>query len=179
MEIQQLRVFLAVAEELHFGRAAEKLHMAQPPISRTIRQLERKLGTPLFERNTRSVRLTAAGEALVQPANEVFDALRRAGSAVAAAGRGELGRVRVAYAGASTHLLVGRLARAVRQAHPGIQFELYSQNFALPALGRLLHREIEIAFGRWQESPPVSSRTTLWSWRCRRPTGSLVRRRCG
>ncbi|MBU8827837.1 LysR family transcriptional regulator, partial [Mycolicibacterium goodii] len=68
MDIQELKAFRAVAEELHFGRAAERLHPAQPPLSRTIKQLERQLGAKLFERSTRLVRLTPGGEALVEPA---------------------------------------------------------------------------------------------------------------
>jgi DNA-binding transcriptional LysR family regulator len=149
MEIQQIRAFLAVAEELHFGRAAEKLHMAQPPVSRSIQQLERELGTRLFDRSTRSVKLTGAGEALIGPATEVINAMRRASIAVHAADKGEVGRVRVAYAGASTHTLVGRLAREVRRDHPGIQIELLSQNFAQPAMDRVLTGDVDIALGRW------------------------------
>lgn len=149
MEIQQIRAFLAVAEELHFGRAAEKLHMAQPPVSRSIQQLERELGTRLFDRSTRSVKLTGAGEAFMGPATEIIDATRRASIAVHAADKGEVGRVRVAYAGASTHTLVGRLAREVRRDHPGIQIELFSQNFAQPAMDRVLTGDVDIALGRW------------------------------
>lgn len=153
MEIQQIRAFLAVAEELHFGRAAEKLFWAQPPLSRAIQNLERELGTLLFARSTRSVRLTPAGEALVQPARDILDGVRRAGVAVASAGKGETGRVRVAFAGASSHVMVGKLAKLVRETHPGIGFELYSSNFAIPALDKVINKEMEIGLGRWNFIP--------------------------
>ena len=153
MEIQQIRAFLAVAEELHFGRAAAKLFMAQPPLSRAIQNLERELGTLLFARSTRSVRLTPAGEALVQPATDILDGVRRAGVAVSSAGKGETGRVRVAFAGASSHVMVGTLAKLVRATHPGIDFELYSSNFATPALDKVINQEMEIGLGRWNFIP--------------------------
>jgi DNA-binding transcriptional LysR family regulator len=153
MDVNEIRSFLAVAEDLHFGRAAERLHVAQPPLSRTIKQLERELGTTLFDRNTRSVRLTASGEALVGPAKEVLDALRRARAAVASADDGEVGTVRIAFAGVSTHRLVARLARAVRSQRPGIVLEMSSQNFAQPAMKRLLAAETDIALGRWDVIP--------------------------
>jgi DNA-binding transcriptional LysR family regulator len=153
MDINEIRCFLAVAEELHFGRAAERLHVAQPPLSRTIKQLERELGTTLFDRNTRSVRLTSSGQALVEPAKEVLEALRRAKAAVTAADDGEVGTVRIAFAGVSTHGLVARLARAVRSQRPGIVLEMSSQNFAQPAMKRLLAGETDIALGRWDVIP--------------------------
>jgi len=153
MDIEQLRSFLAVADELHFGRAAERLHVAQPPLSRTIKRLERELGTRLFDRNTRSVRLTSSGQALVDPAKEVLDALRRAETAVRSADHGEVGTVRIAFAGVSTHRLVARLARLVRSQRPGIQLELSSQNFAQPAMKRLLAGETDLALGRWDVVP--------------------------
>lgn len=74
LETRELRYFVAVAEELHFGRAAERLGMAQPPLSRAIQQLERRLGVRLLERNRRGVRLTGAGEVLLQEGRAALDA---------------------------------------------------------------------------------------------------------
>lgn len=161
MDINEIRSFLAVAEELHFGRAAERLHVAQPPLSRTIKQLERELGTTLFDRNTRSVRLTSSGQALVEPAKEVLEALRRAKAAVTSAEDGEVGTVRIAFAGVSTHALVARLARAVRSQRPGIIVEMSSQNFAQPAMKRLLAGETDIALGRWDVIPADITATVV------------------
>lgn len=154
VEINQIRAFLAVAEELHFGRAAEKIHMAQPPLSRAIQQLERELGTELFVRSTRRVSLSAAGAALVAPAADVLEAIRRGKAAVAATGKGEAGLVRMAFSGASTHVMVGRLAKAVRETHPGIDFQLDSAAYAYPALERVIRRETELGLGRWTFIPP-------------------------
>lgn len=78
LEVRQLRYFVAVAEELHFGRAAARLDMAQPPLSRTIRELERQLGVTLFERTTRQVRLTGAGEVLLRDARTALEAVTAA-----------------------------------------------------------------------------------------------------
>jgi DNA-binding transcriptional LysR family regulator len=153
MENSQLRAFLAVAEELHFGRAAERLHIAQPPLSRTIQQLERQLGTRLFDRSTRSVRLTTAGQALVEPAKHVLEAVRRAESAVEAAELGETGVVRLAFAGVSTYQLVAEWARLVRQFRPGIHLELSSQNFAQQGMRKLLENDADAALGRWDLIP--------------------------
>lgn len=82
MEIRQLQYFLAVADELHFGRAAERLHIVQSAVSQQLRRLERELGVTLFERTTRTVRLTEAGRRLVPEAREVLDAVDRARSAI-------------------------------------------------------------------------------------------------
>jgi DNA-binding transcriptional LysR family regulator len=153
MELGQLRAFLAVAEELHFGRAAERLHVAQPPLSRTIKQLERELGTRLFDRNTRTVTLTPSGRALIGPARDVLEAVRRTESAVRAADEGEVGFVRIAFAGVSTHRLVAALARVMRSSRPGIQLDLSSQNFAQPAMKKLVQGETDIALGRWDVIP--------------------------
>ncbi|MER6358780.1 LysR family transcriptional regulator [Streptomyces sp. NPDC001634] len=87
LEVRQLRYFVAVAEELHFGRAAERLGMAQPPLSRAIRQLERQLGVRLLERTTRQVRLTAAGEVFLRDARTALDAVTAAGRRARHAGQ--------------------------------------------------------------------------------------------
>ncbi|KQQ01284.1 MULTISPECIES: LysR family transcriptional regulator [unclassified Rathayibacter] len=153
MDLQQIRTFLAVAEELHFGRAAERLNMAQPPVSRSVQQLERSLGVALFDRSTRRVALTAVGESLVDPARAVLDAADRFRATAKAAAKGEIGHVRFAYAGASSNAMVGRVARAVKHRHPGIRFELLSQRFADLAMGSLVRGEIDIALGRWDHLP--------------------------
>jgi DNA-binding transcriptional LysR family regulator len=162
MDVGQLKAFLAVAQDLHFGRAAERLHMAQPPLSRIIKQLEVELGTRLLDRNTRSVKLTSSGQSLIGPAAEVLEALRRAELAVRSAENGEAGLVRIAFAGVSTHQLVARLARRVKSNRPGIQLELSSQNFAQPAMKRLVQGETDIALGRWDVIPAeVASRVVM------------------
>lgn len=153
MELHQVRAFLAVAEELHFGRAATRLHMAQPPLSRTIRQLERGLGAQLFERTTRSVRLTSAGEALIAPAHAVLQSFQTAARAVQAAVEGETGQVRLAFAGPSSHMLIGTLARRVRAEHPGIELKLHSVTYASQGLQQVQEGALDLAIVRWDIAP--------------------------
>ncbi len=108
METRELRYFVAVAEELHFGRAARRLGIAQPPLSRAIRQLERRLGAALLERTSRTVTLTDAGSVLLREGRAALDAVeaaeRRARRAALAAA-GHAGLVLVTKAGASSELL--------------------------------------------------------------------------
>ncbi|MFI5959153.1 LysR family transcriptional regulator [Cryptosporangium sp. NPDC051539] len=96
LEVRQLRYFVAVAEELHFGRAAERLGMAQPPLSRAIREIERQLGVQLLERTTRQVALTSAGETLLGDARTALEAVEAAGRRARNAGRSEP-RLRLAF----------------------------------------------------------------------------------
>lgn len=153
MELHHVRAFLAVAEELHFGRAAQRLHMAQPPLSRTIKQLERSLGSPLFERTTRTVRLTLQGEALLGPARAIVDAFEEAERAVAHAGAGETGKVRIGFAGPSSHEPVSDLARAMRREYPGIELELTSFIYGSDTVGQLMSHELDMAIVRFASDP--------------------------
>ncbi|WP_326686599.1 LysR family transcriptional regulator [Streptomyces sp. NBC_01795] len=159
MELRYLASFVAVAEELHFGRAAKRLHMAQPPLSQQIRQLEKELGVQLFERSTRSVRLTSAGESFLQPVRKVLEDIGIATRVAKAAGRGEFGRVSVGFAGASSHATLPLLTRAVRAAHPGIELAMQGQNYANRALARVADGSLDLGFVRLPvDRPGVATR---------------------
>ena len=103
MELRHLRYFVAVAEELHFGRAAERLHIAQPPLSRQIRDLERDVGATLFERVPRGVELTAAGRAFLPEARLTLAQAERAQRTAQRAAAGEIGRLRLGFVEAATY----------------------------------------------------------------------------
>ncbi|MET8511338.1 LysR family transcriptional regulator [Streptomyces sp. NPDC005077] len=154
MELRHLSAFIAVAEELHFGRAAKRLQMAQPPLSQQIRQLEKELGVQLFERNTRSVRLTSAGESFLQPVQTVLDDLDTAVRAVRAAGRGEYGRVTIGFAGASSHETLPLLTRAVRAAHPALELVMKGQTYADVALAGVADGSLDLGFVRLPVTRP-------------------------
>lgn len=124
IELRLWRQFLAVADELHFGRAARSLHMTQPPLTQAIAQLERLLGVRLFERSKRSVQLTAAGEALLTPVRELLARARELPVQARAAAGGELGRLRVAFVSTVGFALLPQWLRAFRAKHPQVQMEL-------------------------------------------------------
>ncbi|CAM3741775.1 LysR family transcriptional regulator [Kibdelosporangium persicum] len=153
MDVGQLRAFLAVAEDLHFGRAADRLHVAQPYLSRTIRALEKDLGAPLFVRTTRRVTLTAAGTALVEHARAIVTTDAAARAAVSAAHKGRSGRVRMSFAGPSAHITVGELARAVRERHPLIDVEFLPGRYGTAAVAELLRGEADLALARFTTTP--------------------------
>jgi DNA-binding transcriptional LysR family regulator len=134
VELRHLRYFIAVAEELNFSRAAEQLHMAQPPLSAAIRQLERELGVDLFVRTTREVRLTDAGQVFLEGARRTLADADRAAEDARRAGAGELGRLRIAFSWSTRFETLPALGRAFRASHPDV--ELLSQemwNARMPA----------------------------------------------
>ncbi|MCV2489854.1 LysR substrate-binding domain-containing protein [Geodermatophilus sp. YIM 151500] len=120
MEIRQLHYFVTVARTRHFGRAAERLHMAQSPLSQAIRQLENQLGVTLFTRTTRRVELTAAGEALLQDAERILDSIEAARTRVGLIGAGSSGLLRVGTTGLAALRQLPRLARIAAREVPGL-----------------------------------------------------------
>src|SRR5690242_2908151 len=124
IDVRQLRYFAAVAEELHFGRAAERLGMAQPPLTQQIQKLERALGYPVFERRPRQTRLTAAGEALYEEARRVLRDFDEALERARRAGRGESGRL---ILGTPPSVMLTRLPAAIRryrERYPQVELTL-------------------------------------------------------
>jgi DNA-binding transcriptional LysR family regulator len=121
MDESDLRAFLAVADELHFGRAAAALHRTPPPLTRQIQQIEARLGTRLFERTKRSVRLTAAGAALVGEARQLLDRIESLPGMVQRAGRGETGSLRAGTISAALLSQALALQRRMRASLPDAQ----------------------------------------------------------
>ena len=142
LELRQLRYFAAVAEELHFGRAAQRLHMTQPPLSQAIQALEELLGAPLFERNRRGVALTAAGAALLPEARRMLAQAQELPQLVQRAAAGEVGRLALAFVSSADYSVLPPFLRAYRAAFPQVQIALQEATSDLQ-LEDLLHGRID------------------------------------
>ncbi|RZS79981.1 LysR family transcriptional regulator [Motilibacter rhizosphaerae] len=125
VELRHLRYFVAVAEELHFGRAAARLHMAQPPLSQAIRQLEEIVGHPLLTRSSRSVLLTPAGEAFLDRARRTLRNVGRDVEEARSIGRGETGVLNLGYVGSVMMTLLPGILRDHLAEFPGVQLRLH------------------------------------------------------
>ena len=123
-ELSQIRCFVAVAEELHFSRAAERLNMTQPPLSRQIRLLEHQVGVPLLERSSRSVRLTAAGKSFFPEAVRILRIAEEAVFAARRVARGEQGNLAIGFTSASGYSLLPEVVRRLRERLPGVTLAL-------------------------------------------------------
>jgi LysR family transcriptional regulator, benzoate and cis,cis-muconate-responsive activator of ben and cat genes len=146
-ELRLIRYFVAVAEELHFGRAAARLHVAQPGLSQQIQSLERRLGVRLLERTSRQVRLTPAGALLLTEGRRLLAETERAVDRVRRTGRGEIGRVMLAAIGSATYDVVPRLLRAHRARYPDV--ELVLREMSTPAQVQALRSgEIDVGLLR-------------------------------
>lgn len=142
LELRQLRYFVTVAEELHFGKAALRLHMTQPPLSQTIQALEELLGAPLFERNRRGVTLTAAGAALLPEARRMLAQAQQLPDLVQRAAAGEVGRLSLAFVSSADYSVLPPFLRAYRAAYPQVQINLQEATSDLQ-LDDLLHARID------------------------------------
>jgi len=125
MDLRHLRCFLAVAEELHFARAAERLHIEQSPLSRAIKELEEELGEQLFVRTTRSTRLTRAGRLFLEHVQRIFTALEQARDSVKAAANGFEGQLRIALSDGITPSRLPTLLALCRQEEPEVEIRLF------------------------------------------------------
>jgi DNA-binding transcriptional LysR family regulator len=150
MELRQLRSFIAVAEELHFRRAADRLHLAQPSVSQQIRTLEAELGVTLFDRNRRGATLTAAGEALLPEARDLLARADRAASKTRATGIGQRGRLRLSLTRSLTGGLAGAIVDEYRARYPEVEVELSVGNTMLH-VEQLHGGDIDVGFVR----PPL------------------------
>lgn len=151
MELRHLRYFRAVAEELHFGRAAERLHIAQPPLSQQIRQLERELQVTLLTRSTRSVELTAAGRVYLSRAVEILDAVDAAADQARRTEQGVEGRLMIGCVGSATYSLLPSLVRELRRVLPDVEVSVQGEMLAPAQVHALRAGEIDLGLLR----PPV------------------------
>ena len=135
IELRHLRYFVAVAEELHFGRAAERLHVAQPPLSQQIRKLEDLLGYPLFTRTSRSVSLTPAGEALLQRARRTLRNVQRDIDETRSIGRGDVGSLHIGFIGSAMLTTLPAIFRSYREKYPQVRLHLHESFTALVTEG--------------------------------------------
>jgi DNA-binding transcriptional LysR family regulator len=143
LELRQLRYFVTVAEELHFGKAALRLHMTQPPLSQTIQALEELLGAALFERNRRGVALTPAGLALLPEARRMLAQSLELPQLVQRAAAGEVGRLTLAFVSSADYSVLPPFLRAYRAAYPQVQITLQEATSDLQ-LDDLLHSRIDV-----------------------------------
>src|ERR1700732_298195 len=153
MELRHLEYFGAVAEDRSLARPAERLTIAQSPVSQQIRKLERELGTALFDRTTRSVELTEAGRILYAEAITLLAASRRAADNARLAGQGHLGRLALAFTGSATYELMPLLVRAYAQRFPDVTLEVRSEMLTPAQVDGLLEGRISVGLLR----PPVTA----------------------
>jgi len=160
MELRQLRQVLALAETLNFHRAAERLHMAQPPLSTSIKKLEEELGAQLFERLPSGLRLTAAGEAVVRNARRVMffaDEIRRAAREGES---GEQGLLQVGFVGSASYSLMPQIVRRFRRKYPRVDLVI-EESTTVELLKRVENHTLDVALVRFPVLVPTEAELTL------------------
>ncbi|WP_339695532.1 LysR family transcriptional regulator [Celeribacter baekdonensis] len=147
MNFKQMTYFIAVAEELHFGRAAERLDMAQPPLSRAIKQIEEDLGAILFNRGRSAITLTQAGERLLERSKSILAQLDDTKLEIRRIGQGAEGRLRIGFVGSSTYGIFPTIIKSFRATYPTVNMSLIPLNNA-QLQKQLVSRMIDVAFAR-------------------------------
>lgn len=150
----QVRCFVAVAEELHFGRAAARLHMTQPPLSRQIQKLEKHIGLTLLERGTKGVMLTPAGEAFLSECYRIVDSVHLAPRKAQLIAQGKLGLLRIGYTAIAGFSILGDLLQELTNAIPEVKVELREQ-VTSAQIAALESGAIDLSLGR----PPFPKET--------------------
>lgn len=145
MELRHLRYFVALAEELHFGRAALRLAITQPPLSFAIQSLEKELGIRLFERDNKRVTLTPAGTAYYIEAEAILDRIKLANDTARSVASGNLGRLDIGFTGSMVYRHVPRIVSCFIEKHPGIEVTLREQS-SMEQIEGLLHGQLHAGF---------------------------------
>jgi DNA-binding transcriptional LysR family regulator len=153
VDIRQLNYFIAVAEERHFGRAAKRLHMAQPPLSQQIRQLEDLIGVQLLNRTTRRVDLTAAGQLLLDRGRQIVNDVATLQADGYRGGKGATGVLRVGFSGSATYGVMPQVARLAKQLLPGLSLDLHGEMLTPSMEAGLRNGTLDAALLR----PPVTA----------------------
>jgi len=149
---RQLLAFVTVAEELHFGRAAERLHISQPPLSQLIRQFEQDVGTPLFSRTTRSVKLTPAGQMLFDGSRHLIDQGNAMLIGVRQAAAGQCGTLSLGFTSTAAYHALPRAISAYRERYPDVRLLLHEQKPSSELWQELLAGRLDAALLRRQAS---------------------------
>tara|TARA_R110000787_G_scaffold191660_2_gene302979 strand:+ start:5832 stop:6782 length:951 start_codon:yes stop_codon:yes gene_type:complete len=160
MDLRQLRYFLMVANERNFTRAAERLHIAQPPLSRQIQQLEGELGHDLIDRNARPLRLTAMGRLFYEQATQVLGRVDEMRSMMSRAAASDRRRFVVGFVASTIYARLPTLIRQFRLAAPNVELKLVEMN-SLDQIGGLKDGMIDVGFGRIRFDDPAVRRTVL------------------
>ncbi|RRJ67306.1 LysR family transcriptional regulator [Paenibacillus oralis] len=152
MELRHLRYFVAVAEELHFGRAASRLQMTQSPLSHQIKELEEELSAQLFHRTKRSVQLTNAGKVFLRGVYTVFEEIEAIVDAAQKVHRGEVGRLNIGFVGSAIYDILPAMLPVYRNKYPEVEVEL--KEMSTPEqIEALIHQEIDVGLLR----PPINN----------------------
>jgi DNA-binding transcriptional LysR family regulator len=160
VDVREARYFVAVAEELHFGRAAERLHMSQPPLSQAIKALEHRLGVRLLHRTTREVTLTTTGAVFLDACRTLVGASTAADAAVRQAADGQAGELRIGAVTSAFGDPLPRLLELFQAAHPRVDVRVREVDTHV-AVQSLRRREIDVALARQLATPPGCERVTL------------------